>query len=952
MVEEWHGAGSISSCLHQWSTFGKQLGPMHYSGLQVLYFNVQGVKTRWNEVTALTLKYQFDIMILGEVGSVDFAVLEATFISFQSCYQAGENSHDGVLILIRNGLSFSRIKCTTPNVIAIDIHLENDLRIVGLYAPASKTWDWEDLTPQITPRSVIFGDFNVDFDQDKNKAGDLLKWADQVGLAPYVTDACTSRRSKRKIDYAFSSGIQVTVDTYEGSTRSDHKPVIGFISCEYNETEYVSKTSWKAFDMFLSYAYGLWELYWSTNDMNDTYDAFIQWLVAVKARCSKSILKKKARLSIPKDIQELLMQGRDLACKASRKGCIYLREEARRLRSLARSKLKTFRQDQLTKHLDNRHKPGNGSLLYWNHVKKHFRVGSARLRGFTRSDGEVTKDSEVMVEAAADFYEKLFGEPAVMRPHPYVDTEIPVFTNQHEPIPPVTYPEILKSLSGRLKKRSIDAHGISPILIGHIPNTYWHLMSKLYNYSFATCFMPSRFKDVRIILLAKKDAICTPDLTRPIALLDSFLKVQERLFLNRFRSVLKDLGILPDSQSGFRPGHRLQTRVLLLIEQISSYMSNSSPVATVFVDFKSAFDQIWFEGCIGKLRRMGIPLAYVNWIQAWLLGRRCTIEINGKRSRWFSVMRGGPQGSCFTPTLFITYHADMGDFLPSTLSFFFADDLAAVLAGQMGVRYTDQCMDLERRLSILFEYLEYYSILSVQPINYSKTQAMWSARAVAYPDPMPRLGCGGQEILWVNSYKYLGYLITTKLGWGKIINRTFMKIRQQAAIINSIKFNGATSRGLRRSLFSTFIIPFFTWVYALHPLFTDHQRSRINRFYYTVLKRTLRCLQWNNHLFAYAFDERSFDDNCYAYWMKYLKVLSHSLDGFLLIEQMYLNEHRLAWRDGNRPIRCLRRSVRFVQHIDVFSRAMEWISNHGTADSIAIFDNEDIICLAEFPESF
>ena len=179
-----------------------------------------------------------------------------------------------------------------------------------------------------------------------------------------------------------------------------------------------------------------------------------------------------------------------------------------------------------------------------------------------------------------------------------------------------------------------------------------------------------------------------------------------------------------------------------------------------------------------------------------------------------------------------------------------------------------------------------------------------------------------------------------------------MKIRQQAAIINSIKFNGATSRRLRRSLFSTFIIPFFTWVYALHPLFTDHQRSRINRFYYTVLKRTLRCSQWNNHLFAYAFDERSFDDNCYAYWMKYLKALSHSLDGFLLIEQMYLNEHRLAWRDGNRPIRCLRRSVRFVQHLDVFSRAMEWISNHGSADSIAIFDNEDIRCLAEFPESF
>ena len=82
------------------------------------------------------------------------------------------------------------------------------------------------------------------------------------------------------------------------------------------------------------------------------------------------------------------------------------------------------------------------------------------------------------------------------------------------------------------------------------------------------------------------------DQTRPISLLDSFLKVQERLFLNRFLQMLKNRDILPDNQSGFRANHRLQTRVLLLIEQILSYMSNSAPIATVSVDFKTAFDQL------------------------------------------------------------------------------------------------------------------------------------------------------------------------------------------------------------------------------------------------------------------------------------------------------------------------------------------------------------------------
>jgi hypothetical protein len=157
-----------------------------------------------------------------------------------------------------------------------------------------------------------------------------------------------------------------------------------------------------------------------------------------------------------------------------------------------------------------------------------------------------------------------------------------------------------------------------------------------------------------MILFAKKDAICTPDRTRPISLFDSFFKVQEKFFLNRFLQVLKDRGILPDNQSGFRAGHRLQTRVLLPIKQTSSYMSNITHVAMAFVDFKSAFDKLWFEGCLGKLARLGVPRAYCNWIRVWLNDWRAVIEIQGKRSKWFEIKRGGPQGSSIY-TFFIYY---------------------------------------------------------------------------------------------------------------------------------------------------------------------------------------------------------------------------------------------------------------------------------------------------------
>lgn len=290
---------------------------------------------------------------------------------------------------------------------------------------------------------------------------------------------------------------------------------------------------------------------------------------------------------------------------------------------------------------------------------------------------------------------------------------------------------------------------------------------------------------------------------------------------------------------------------------------------------------------------MGIPTAYVNWIRSWLEGRRGFIEIQGKRSKSFAIHCRGPQDSSITPALFITYHSDMENFLTGATSYFFADDVAAVVAGQIGKSFTNQCLDLEQRLNKMLVQLEYYSILSVQPINYSKTQAMFSARAINYLNPMPTLQCGNASISWVYSFKYLGYMLTTKLGWGNMIRRAKLRIRQQIGRINSIRIAGSSSVTLRRTLFSTFARPFFTWLLALHPLLTEHQRTDLNHLYYTCLKRILHSTHWDDFVFAAMYNERSLDNRCYNYWAEFLKKSERLPDGRLLVEQHLLNLHRV-----------------------------------------------------------
>ncbi|CAF2020372.1 unnamed protein product [Rotaria magnacalcarata] len=421
---------------------------------------------------------------------------------------------------------------------------------------------------------------------------------------------------------------------------------------------------------------------------------------------------------------------------------------------------------------------------------------SSSLHGFILPNGDVVKEAEKMCELSADHYENMFQEPMnIYRPHPYTDAPEVQWENFEEEIPPVTIEEVLQVVVSRSKKKSCDAHGLSNFMFKSLPLHYWTLFLKLFNLSFNNGAVPDKWKDTRILLLAKKESICEVSATRPISLLDVFLKINEKLFLTRFSNVLARRSLLPDTQSGFRAKFRLQTRVLLFLEQVSSLMANSSPVATVFIDFKSDFDQLWFDGCIGKLQRMGLPKAYLRWINTWLRGRRAYIEIGGIKSRWLNISRGCPQGSILSPTLFISYHADMGDFLSFCLSYSFADDLAAVLAGSIGMKYSNQRIDFERKLQLFFEYLEFYSVLTVQPINYTKTEALWSARAIGRPKF--EISYGGNKISWSNEFKYLGYWITPKLGFGTLIKKSMTKIRQRISMISCFRISGTTSPALR-----------------------------------------------------------------------------------------------------------------------------------------------------------
>ena len=243
---------------------------------------------------------------------------------------------------------------------------------------------------------------------------------------------------------------------------------------------------------------------------------------------------------------------------------------------------------------------------------------------------------------------------------------------------------------------------------------------------------------------------------------------------------LETYKLLPYFQYGYRKRHNTSQAILDFTRSIEANRKNKLTSIAVFMDLSKAFDTVDKHILFIKLQELGFDITSRELILDYMTDRDfCFGNETDKR---YKLDYGVPQGSILGPLLFIIYTYDMKHICPFDKTIMYADDTTIIVSGKTVTETTQKCN------AVLNRFLNYFNLNKLS-INLSKTKYM------IYPPNKHNtrqtetqvVKMNNDTIEKVNSIKFLGVILNSKLTWEEHKQYLFRKISKTIGIIYKCK---------------------------------------------------------------------------------------------------------------------------------------------------------------------
>ena len=229
--------------------------------------------------------------------------------------------------------------------------------------------------------------------------------------------------------------------------------------------------------------------------------------------------------------------------------------------------------------------------------------------------------------------------------------------------------------------RSLDpkkAHGCDDLSINMIKICDTEIVKPLYLIYMKyleTGRFPSNWKKANVLPIHKRRKQADKEKLQTYFTFTYLRKIFEKLIFDTIYEYFCENQLLTPNQSGFRPGDSTVNQLLFITHKIYSAFEKfpSREARAVFLNISKAFDKVWHDGLLFKLKRYGISGCLFSVLEDFLDNRQQSVVLNEKNSNWSPVTAGVPQGSVLGPLFFLIYINDLVDNVSSEAKLF-ADD--------------------------------------------------------------------------------------------------------------------------------------------------------------------------------------------------------------------------------------------------------------------------------------
>ena len=305
----------------------------------------------------------------------------------------------------------------------------------------------------------------------------------------------------------------------------------------------------------------------------------------------------------------------------------------------------------------------------------------------------------------------------------------------------------------------------------------------IFNNVLLTGIYPSIWKLANVTPIHKKNDKQIISNYRPISLLPICSKIFEKIIFNHLYNFFNTNNLITNKQSGFRPGDSTINQLLDLVDSIHQSFDAypTLEVRAVFMDISKAFDKVWHDGLIFKLKQNGVSGSLLKLFEDYLSNRKQRVVLNGSASDYKDIRAGVPQGSVLGPLLFLIYINDLEENIKSQIRFF-ADD--TMLFSTVEKNPATTANELNQDLETISQWAYQWKMEFNPDPTKQATELLFSCKK--NPPIHPPLFFNGSVVTKVNEQKHLGLILDEKLSFRSHVNEKITKTKKIIGMIRHL----------------------------------------------------------------------------------------------------------------------------------------------------------------------